>query len=118
MDRVVHVARVYEERSADGGYRVLVDRLWPRGVRKDSGALDEWLRDVAPSDELRHWYGHDPAKHDEFVERYLTELEEPERARALERLRELAGAGALTLVTATKELALSHAEVLAAVLER
>jgi len=112
----VRTARVYEERGADDGLRVLVDRLWPRGVRKDSGALDEWLREVAPSNELRRWYGHDPALHEEFVARYRAELEEPERAAALARLRELAREGDLTLVSATKELALSHVEVLLSLL--
>ncbi len=110
---MVRVARVYEERSDDDGYRVLVDRLWPRGVRKDAGAFDEWLRDVAPSTELRHWYGHEEEKHAEFVRRYRAELGTEPAAAAFDRLRELASDGRLTLVTATKELALSHAEVLA-----
>lgn len=111
---MVRVARVYSEPGDDDGYRVLVDRLWPRGVRKDGGAFDEWLRDVAPSDELRHWYAHDEAKLEEFVRRYQVELEADPAAAALERLRGFVSRGALTLVTATKELALSHAEVLAA----
>jgi len=110
---MVRVTRVYSERGDDDGYRVLVDRLWPRGVRKDGAPFDEWLRDVAPSDELRHWYAHDEAKLAEFVRRYRVELEVEPAATALERLRGLAARGDLTLVTATKELALSHAEVLA-----
>ncbi|NLF04376.1 MAG: DUF488 family protein [Actinomycetales bacterium] len=114
---MVRVARVYDERSDDDGLRVLVDRLWPRGVRKDAGAFDEWLRDVAPSDELRHWYAHDPSKHEEFLARYLAELESPERVTALEKLHERVADGPVTLVTATKELTLSHAEVLAGLLD-
>jgi len=112
----VRIARVYGERSDDDGHRVLVDRLWPRGVRKDAGAFDEWLRDIAPSDELRHWYAHEPSKHEEFVARYLAELESPERAAALGTLRARVAAGPVTLVTATKELDLSQAQVLAELL--
>lgn len=68
------IKRVYEPRSQDDGFRVLVDRLWPRGVSKDDAHLDEWLKDVGPSTELRKWYGHDPDKFDEFAKRYSTEL--------------------------------------------
>ncbi len=110
----MRVSRVYDERADDDGLRVLVDRLWPRGVAKDSGAFDEWLRDIAPSDELRRWYGHDEAKHDEFVRRYLAELAVEPAAGALASLRRLARAGPLTLVTATKQVELSQAAVLAA----
>lgn len=113
---MVRVARVYEEREDDDGVRVLVDRLWPRGVRKDAGAFDEWLRDIAPSDELRRWYDHDPDKREQFVTRYQTELDAEPAHEALDRLRELADEGPLTLVTATKAVELSHAEVLAEVL--
>jgi DNA-3-methyladenine glycosylase len=71
---VVRIKRVYDEPSADDGYRVLVDRVWPRGLSKDEASFDEWAKDVAPSTELRRWFGHDPAKFDEFVERYRAEL--------------------------------------------
>ena len=113
---MVRVARVYDERGDDDGVRVLVDRLWPRGVAKGSGAFDEWLRDIAPSDELRRWYGHDEAKYDEFVRRYHAELAVEPAAGALESLRKLAADGPVTLVTATKQVKLSQASVLAAVL--
>jgi uncharacterized protein YeaO (DUF488 family) len=86
----VRVRRVYDEPEAADGRRVLVDRLWPRGLAKDAAHIDEWLKAVAPSNELRRWYGHDPAKWDEFRDRYGDELQEPERAGALEHLRELA----------------------------
>jgi uncharacterized protein YeaO (DUF488 family) len=109
----IGVKRVYEERSADDGTRVLVDRLWPRGLAKATAGMDEWCKEVAPSTALRQWYGHDPAKLAEFRRRYTAELAEPERAAALDHLRDLARGGRLTLITATKHLELSHATVLA-----
>ncbi len=69
------IKRVYEPPADDDGYRVLVDRLWPRGVSKEKADLDEWDKEVAPSDELRRWYGHDPAKFDEFATRFRAELD-------------------------------------------
>ena len=112
----VRVRRVYEEPQPDDGTRVLVDRLWPRGVSKARAALDEWCKDVAPSDELRKWYGHGPARFEEFARRYRRELEDPGRAEALAHLRALASDGPVTLLTATKQTAISEAAVLAAVL--
>lgn len=105
--------RIYEEASPSDGTRVLVDRVWPRGLRKDSARLDEWMRDVAPSTELRRWYGHDPGRFAEFRRRYLAELREPVRRDAAERLREIAGDHDLTLLTATRDLDHSQAAVLA-----
>jgi uncharacterized protein YeaO (DUF488 family) len=115
----VRVRRVYDEPSAADGARVLVDRIWPRGVRKDSIRLDDWAKDAAPSAELRTWYGHDPAKFAEFRQRYLCELTgSPQRA-ALGRLRALASAGRpLTLLTATKDVEYSQAAVLAQLLRQ
>ena len=112
----VRVRRVYAEPQPDDGTRVLVDRLWPRGVSKARAARDEWCKDVAPSDELRKWYGHDPARFEEFARRYRRELEDPGRAEALAHLRALASDGPVTLLTATKQTAISEAAVLAAVL--
>ena len=109
----VRVKRVYESVSPDDGERVLVDRLWPRGVSKAAAHLDEWDKDVAPSDELRRWYGHDPAKFAEFRRRYADELREPARAKALAHLNEAAKRGTVTLLTATKDAARSEAAVLA-----
>jgi uncharacterized protein YeaO (DUF488 family) len=108
----VQVRRVYEDVSPDDGARVLVDRLWPRGVSKERAALDDWCKQVAPSPELRTWFGHDRAKYDEFVRRYHGELASGEQHEALERLRELARTGTLTLVTATKDEDHCAAEVL------
>jgi uncharacterized protein YeaO (DUF488 family) len=115
--RKVRVARIYDEPSAGDGRRILVDRLWPRGVSKARARLDDWCKEVAPSDELRRWYGHDPERFEEFSARYRAELEEGERAEALARIAEDAKGGTVTLLTATKELELSQAAVLKGVLE-
>ncbi|MFD7666268.1 DUF488 domain-containing protein [Streptomyces sp. NPDC059788] len=112
----VRQRRVYEAPEAEDGARVLVDRLWPRGVAKDAARLDEWCKDVAPSKELRTWYGHRGERYEEFAERYREELAGSPAAEALEGLRERAAAGPLTLLTATKDLALSHVTVLVEVL--
>src|SRR6476469_464179 len=108
----VNSARIYDDVQPGEGLRVLVDRLWPRGIRKEDPRVGRWLKDVAPSTELRHWYGHDPAKFDEFARRYTAELRQPAAAAALDELKALTAAGAVTLVTATKELDLSHLAVL------
>jgi len=108
---------VYEEPGTADGTRVLVDRLWPRGLAKEAARIDEWCKDVAPSTDLRRWYGHDPERFAEFTRRYRAELHEPEPAAALAHLRELAGDGPLTLLTATKDAAHSQAAVLADLLE-
>jgi uncharacterized protein YeaO (DUF488 family) len=107
------VRRVYDPVQPDDGVRVLVDRIWPRGLRKDEAHIDEWCKDVAPSSELRRWYGHSADRLDEFATRYRSELTEPVRAAAHARLAALLRAGPLTLLTATKELDRSHATVLA-----
>jgi uncharacterized protein YeaO (DUF488 family) len=114
----VRVRRAYEEPAADDGTRVLVDRLWPRGLSKARAALDEWCKNVAPSPELRTWYSHDPDRFAEFSQRYQQELHDPERAEALEHLRGLAADGPLTLLTATKKPEISEAAVLAGLLPK
>ena len=82
------LARVYDEPVPGEGLRVLVDRLWPRGVRKDDPRVGRWCKQVAPSTELRQWYGHDPQRFAEFAQRYRAELAEPQAAQALCELRE------------------------------
>jgi uncharacterized protein YeaO (DUF488 family) len=114
----VLVARVYDPPAVDGGLRVLVDRLWPRGLSKSAAALDDWCRAVAPSTELRQWFGHEPARLAEFISRYKSELTDPDRASALVELKQLGRDHTLTLLTATKDLNLSHAPVLARIIER
>jgi uncharacterized protein YeaO (DUF488 family) len=114
----VRVARVYDEPAVDDGWRVLVDRLWPRGLRKEDLRLDEWCKDLAPSTELRKWYGHRPDRFEEFARRYERELDDSDRRATLSRLRELARRQQVTLLTATKDVAISGAHVLAKVLRR
>lgn len=103
------IKRAYDVPDAGDGYRVLVDRLWPRGAHKEALALDEWCKDIAPSTELRIWFAHDPAKFAEFTARYTSELEHSDTPRAL-----LARAKGhkLTLVYAAKDPAINHAAVL------
>ena len=114
----VLVRRAYDPPERDDGQRMLVDRLWPRGLSKERADLNEWCKEVAPSAELRQWYGHDPDRYDEFARRYRAELDDPDHVAAFTHLRELAGHGRLTLLTATKRSDLSEAAVLADLLNR
>lgn len=109
----IRIRRVYDQPEPADGARVLVDRIWPRGISKDAARLEEWAKDVAPSTELRRWYGHDPDRFEEFRLRYLAELDHPEPRAAVGRLRALAADGPVTLLTATRNLRLSQAAVLA-----
>jgi uncharacterized protein YeaO (DUF488 family) len=111
----IRVARVYDDPSPDDGQRILVDRVWPRGFRKDDPRVGTWCKDVAPSRELRGWYGHKPERFDEFAARYKTELQGSE---ALDELRKLTKRGVVTLVTATRDVEGSQAAVLAKLLKR
>ena len=114
----VQVRRVYDEPKRGDGTRVLVDRIWPRGLTKEKADLDEWCKEVAPSTALRKWYAHDPARFAEFRRRYRAELKEPERAHALAYMRDRAKQRTLTLLTATKQPEISEAAVLADLLQR
>ena len=111
--RMVLVRRVYEDLGRHGDVRVLVDRIWPRGVTKERADLDEWCKDIAPSTALRKWYGHDPKLFKEFTRRYRAQLKDQERAEAFKHLEDLAKHGTLTLLTATKDPDISEAAVLA-----
>jgi uncharacterized protein YeaO (DUF488 family) len=107
---VVKIKRIYDPPSEDDGVRILVDRLWPRGISKEAAAIDEWERDIAPSDELRKWFSHDPARWQEFRRRYVSELRKnPE---LISKLRRLAKKGPLTLLFAAKDVAHNNAVVL------
>jgi uncharacterized protein YeaO (DUF488 family) len=109
----VRVQRVYDASGHDGhDHRVLVDRLWPRGLKKADAELDEWLRDVAPSTELRRWYSHDVDRFAEFSRRYRRELREPPASTAVDHLIEVAETTPLTLLTATRDVDHSAAKVL------
>lgn len=115
-DKRIQVRRIYDAPMPDDGARVLVDRLWPRGVSKANAHLDEWCKQIAPSSELRTWYHHDPDLFDEFTRRYTDELRDPEPAGAFTHLKELASSQTLTLLTATKHPEISEAAVLAGLL--
>lgn len=113
---MIRIKRAYEKPAKSDGYRVLVDRLWPRGVSKEEAAIDEWVRELSPSNELRRWYGHAPAKWKEFQTRYARELEGKEAL--LDELRRRARRGAVTLVFSSKEERLNNAAALKTLLER
>jgi uncharacterized protein YeaO (DUF488 family) len=107
---LIKVKRAYDPPEESDGLRILIDRLWPRGMPKARLKLDAWVKHVSPSNALRKWYGHDPEKFAEFRKRYRAELEA--QGNALDELRAAVKGRAVTLLTATKELDLSHATVL------
>jgi uncharacterized protein YeaO (DUF488 family) len=112
----VRLRRLYDDPADDDGLSVLVHRQWPCGVTKARVALDEWCTAVAPPDLLRRWSGHGPATFEEFGSRYRAEIDDPARASALQRLRQLPTDGRLTLFTVTRRRELSHAAILAELL--
>ena len=103
---------MYDDPAPDDGVRVLVDRVWPRGLTKAAVHLDEWVTDIAPSTQLRRWYGRRPERFAEFRRRYLIELRDARPTATLDRLSTLAHIGPVTLLTATKDVEHSHAAVL------
>lgn len=112
----VGIARVYDDPTDDEGARILVDRLWPRGMHKDDPRVGHWEKDVGPSTELRRWYSHDPDRFAEFADRYRAELGTAECSAALERITAAVRRGPVTLVTASRDLPISQAAVLRDVL--
>jgi uncharacterized protein YeaO (DUF488 family) len=106
---VIKVKRIYEPPEPDDGMRILVERLWPRGVRRESAAIDLWMREIAPSHELRTWFSHDPSKWEEFKRRYWEEIKD---RREFEELVELAKRGNVTLIFSTKSLNYNNAVAL------
>lgn len=106
----IRIKRVYEEPDASDGKRILVDRLWPRGLTKEKARVDRWLKDVAPSTELRKWFAHDPAKWAEFRTRYLEELKKDKEQLSL--LRQEAANGPVTLVYGARDQQHNEAVVL------
>ncbi|MEO1772848.1 DUF488 domain-containing protein [Candidatus Enterococcus ferrettii] len=116
---MIKIKRAYESVSDDDGYRVLVDRIWPRGISKEKAAINEWLKEVAPSNKLRKWFGHDPAKYADFHEQYLKELNDGSQQEAFERLCELnREQDQLTLVYGAKDQEHNQAVVLKERLEQ
>lgn len=112
------IRRIYDQGLDDKSHRVLVDRLWPRGIAKADSPIDEWAKDVAPSSELRRWYGHVPEKFDEFARRYKEELKHPPAKDALAALRSSAKGKRVALVTATRDVEHSGAAVLLSLLDK
>ena len=110
------IKRVYEKPEKEDGFRILVDRLWPRGLTKDKASIDLWLKEIAPSTELRKWFGHDPEKWEEFKKRYLLELKENEEP--MDRLREQMKKENVTLVYAARDETHNEAIVLLSELKR
>ncbi len=111
----IRIKRVYEPPAKADGFRVLVDHLWPRGVKKETAAIDEWLKDVSPSTDLRKWFSHDPEKWEEFKGRYFLELDKNREAVA--KLAERTKAGTVTLVFSSKEERFNNAVALKEYLE-
>ncbi len=114
----VHVGRIYDSVSQSHGRRILVDRIWPRGIRKADAQLDDWLKQVAPSTQLRKWYGHDPDRYEEFARRYRNELDDEEHAESVAQLEEWLAHAPVTLLTAAKDTEHSHAPIIASALKR
>ena len=112
---MIRLKRAYDPPAETDGTRILVDRLWPRGVSRDAARIDEWLKEIAPSNTLRQWFGHDPERWDEFREHYCKEL--ATKADLLDRLRRLAAAGTVTLVFAAKDTEHNNAVVLKEILD-
>lgn len=114
----VRVKRVYEAAERGDGVRVLVDRLWPRGLRKDDADIDLWAKELAPSDRLRRWYGHDPDRFGEFRKRYKAELRAREKRERIADLARRARRDTVTILTATRDVEHSNAEALRQVLHK
>lgn len=111
---MIQVKRIYDPPALSDGRRVLVDRLWPRGMTKEAAQLDDWLKELAPSDDLRRWFGHEPDRWEEFRSRYLAELQD--RQESLDTLRTAAKKGTVTLLFAAKDPEHNNAVVLQEIL--
>lgn len=113
---MLKVKRVYEKRHPDDGIRILVDRLWPRGLASTSAGLDEWAKELAPSDQLRRWFGHNPERWPGFRQKYREELRSPPKTEALLRIVRMADKGKITLLYGAKDTERNNARVLAEVI--
>jgi uncharacterized protein YeaO (DUF488 family) len=114
----IQLKRAYDLPMETDGERLLIDRLWPRGLRKDAAQLSAWLKNLAPSDDLRRWFAHDPSHWQEFQERYRAELRAPEKENLIRELAQKARQGKVTLVFAAHDLSHNNAVVLKAVIEQ
>lgn len=113
--KTINIKRVYDDKSEDDGYRIFIDRLWPRGIKKEDAHFDEWQKDLAPSTELRKWFGHDPTRFDEFRKRYKKELENCKEE--LYELQNKTKSEKITLLYAAKNTKMNNAVVVKEVLE-
>jgi len=112
---MIKVKRIYDPPSPDDGKRILIDRLWPRGMKKEEAHIDQWLKEISPSNELRKWYSHDPAKWPEFKKRYRAEISK--EMELLKRIKNEGKKGTVTLLFSTKELELNNAVALKEIIE-
>lgn len=110
--------RIYDAPEKSDGYRILVDRLWPRGVSKDAAHIDEWLKEIAPSDTLRKWFHHDPERWQEFQKRYKAELNSPALRESLQHIVTRAKKGKVTLLFSAKDTEHNNAVVIASVIKK
>lgn len=113
---MLKIKRIYESASSKDGKRVYIDRLWPRGMKKEEAKMDEWLKEISPSDALRRWFSHDPAKYQEFKKRYAKELEG--KSEVLERIKQEAKKGTVTLLFSAKDTEHNNAAALKEMLEQ
>ncbi len=116
-DMSVHVKRVYEDAHEDDGVRILVDRIWPRGVSKEDAALDDWMKEISPTTDLRKWFNHDPKKFADFKQKYKEELTTGTQRKALDKVKAIARERRVTLVYAAKNEKYNQAVVLKEILD-
>ncbi len=110
---MLKIKRAYEKKVAGDGKRIYIDRIWPRGLTKEEVAIDEWIRDLSPSNELRKWFGHEPDKFAEFKRRYVKELSDSSKQEQLKRIAKMAEGGNVTLIYSAKDTEYNNAVVLA-----
>jgi uncharacterized protein YeaO (DUF488 family) len=115
---MLKIKRAYDEIETSDGKRILIDRLWPRGVSKDKAHIDEWYKDLGPSTELRKWFGHDPEKWSEFRKRYIEELSDPRKKALLEDITQAAGRNNITLIYSAKDTEHSDVKVLVEIIQK
>ena len=113
---MIKIKRIYEVASADDGKRIYIDRLWPRGMKKENVKIDEWLKEISPSNGLRKWFSHDPSKYEEFKRRYIKELEE--HSETLERIKKAGKGKTVTLLFSAKDVEHNNATVMREILNK